>query len=138
MSYVQYGVQASEGAAPEDLARANRFTMQDLAENRDGRISSPQFLRLFSRALEPVRYTAPMFGGWLIVLYLVKYVPGLGLVARLMWLLGGSAITPALFFAITALCAGMLLLSIFKSVVAWACARWWIFRKASPLASRGT
>jgi hypothetical protein len=105
----------TDGAPPEDLARANRFTMQDLTENRAGRISSPQFLRLFGRAVEPVRYTAPMFGGWLMVLYLVNYVPGLRLLARLMWLFGGSAFAPAAFFAITVLCAGMLLLSIFKS-----------------------
>jgi hypothetical protein len=115
MSYVQYGVQSSEGAPLEVIARANRFTLQDLAENRNGRISSPQFFRLFGRALEPVRYTAPMFGGWLMILALVYYVPGLRLMASMMWLFGGSTYAPSAFLAITVFCAGMLLLSVIKS-----------------------
>jgi hypothetical protein len=115
VGFVQYGVRASEGAPPEDIARANRFTMQDLAENRNGRISTTQFFRLFGRAVEPVRYTAPLFGGWLMAWYAVNYVPGVRLLARGMWLFGGSAISPVAFFAIAVLCAGMFMLSVLKS-----------------------
>src|SRR5262249_36601586 len=115
MGYVEYGVHDSQGATLDEIARANRFTMQDLAENRNGKISTDQLFKLFGRALEPVRYTAPVFGGWLIVWYLVTYMPGLRWLARLMWLFGGSAIHPMAFLGITVLCAGMLLLSIFKS-----------------------
>jgi hypothetical protein len=115
MSYVQYGVQGPQAASQDDIARANRFTMQDLAENRTGRISTSQMFRLFGRALEPVRYTAPVFGGWLLAWYLVTFVPGLRLVARLVWLFGGAAIGPLAFLGITVVCGGMLLLSILKS-----------------------
>src|SRR5262245_38260913 len=115
MAYVEYGVHDTQEPSPEDLGRANRFSMHDLAENRQGKISSSQLILLFGRALEPIRYTAPVAGGWLLVWYLINYVPGLRLMATLMWLFGSSAVSPAVFFAITALCCGMLLVSILKS-----------------------
>lgn len=114
MSYIQYGV-SDAGPSLQDLARANGFTMQDLEENRKGRISTTQLVRLFGRALEPVRYSAPVFGGWLMLMYAIDNVPGLSWIAQGMWLFGGSAMSPSVFFAVTAFCGLMLVVSILKS-----------------------
>jgi hypothetical protein len=113
MSYIEYvthGDQARD-SMPE-LARATGFTVADLADNRIGRISNGQMVRLFGRALRPVRYTGGAVIGWLVFVYVIRtWVPGIVLwVARMCGVPVGSILS------ITTLCAlGALLLSILKS-----------------------
>ena len=115
MDFVEYGVHDLQRASLEEIARANGFTMEDLAANRNGRIGASQQFRLFGRALDPVRYQAAVFGGWLLVWYLLTHVPGLRLLATVSWLTGGTMLSPAVFLGITALCGGMLLIAILQS-----------------------
>src|SRR5579859_5321949 len=73
MSYTGY---ANAGTDFEDpfpaLQRANRFTLADLEQNRNGKISEAQRTRLFLRPLKPIRYTGAALLGWLFVCAVVK------------------------------------------------------------------
>jgi hypothetical protein len=93
-----------EDPLPE-LARVNRFTMSDLAENRGGKISVRQWFCLSFRALKPVRYTGGALAGWLFFCYAVKLaVPAfvLWIMAKLSYggiaLLGGITLATAAAF----------------------------------------
>ena len=75
MSYIEY-VTADhrvENPLPE-LARTNRFTMADLEQNRNGKISDTQWTRLLLRALQPVRYTGGALLGWLLACWLIQAI----------------------------------------------------------------
>ena len=115
MSYIQYVTADNhhvEDPLP-DLARTNRFTVADLEQNRNGKISDAQWARLFRRALEPVRYTGGALLGWLLCCAAVKFfVPGIIL---FILALAGAKILTVLFGAITLACAGAFVLSLVKS-----------------------
>lgn len=67
MSYIEYVSSRDHGTeAMVALARANQYTQQDIAQNRAGKISNAQWLRLFSRALRPVRLTGLLLVVWLL------------------------------------------------------------------------
>ena len=114
MSYIEY-VTADhrvENPLPE-LARTNRFTMADLDQNRNGKISDTQWTRLLLRALQPVRYTGGALLGWLLACWIVKtVVPGFILMI-LAWL--GMKGLGAIFGAVTLACVGAFLVSAIKS-----------------------
>ena len=113
MPYMDYETRDPVGASLEDIARLTGFTREDLAENRQGKISPRQLVRLFGRALHPIRYTGSAFLGWVLLCLLVEYVPGLSFVASLLWLFG---IASTRFLLIpTAICGVLLLFSILSS-----------------------
>ena len=95
MSYLEYVTldSTSEDPMPE-LARTNRFSMEDLARNREGKISESQRTKLFSRALRPLRYPLGALIGWLIAVVIIKtLIPGfiLGIIS----MMGGKSVTAA-------------------------------------------
>jgi hypothetical protein len=113
MSYIEYVTHDAQSHDPlAELARAIGFTMPDLEENRKGRISNAQMVRLFSRALQPVRYTGSAMIGWLVVVYVIRvWVPGVVLwIARMC----GVPVSSILFIT-TLACAGAVALSILRS-----------------------
>ncbi|MBI4904665.1 MAG: hypothetical protein HY820_13575 [Acidobacteria bacterium] len=114
MSYIEYVTGDYEGQDPlVDLARANGFTMQDLEENRRGRISDKQMGMLFSRALEPVKYPGMALLGWLTCCFIVKtLIPGF--VLLIISILGAKGIG-VMFGAVTLICLGALLIAMLKS-----------------------
>ncbi len=112
MSYSDYVTSDDHYEDPlPEMARANRFTMADLEQNRNGKISDAQWVRLLLRALQPVRYTGGALLGWLLCCFVVKtFVPRIVL---LILALKGIGV----FFVggITLACAGAFLLSVLKS-----------------------
>lgn len=113
MSYIEY-VTADhrvENPLPE-LARTNRFTMADLDQNRNGKISDTQWTRLLFRALQPLRYTGATLLGWLLFCYAMKtFVPGI----ILMYLSVVKGYGMAFVGAVTLACVGAFLVSVIKS-----------------------
>jgi hypothetical protein len=114
MSYIQY-VTAGDHHHFEDplpgLARANCFTMAELEQNRQGKISDGQWMRLLFRALQPVKYTGGALAGWLFFCYLVKLiVPSI-----ILWIMALKGYGVALFGGITLACVGAFLVSVIKS-----------------------
>jgi hypothetical protein len=79
MFYIEYVTNDDQARDPlPGLARATGFAMPDAGENRKGRISTPQMVRVFGRALRPVRYTGPAMIGWLVFVYVIRtWVPGI-------------------------------------------------------------
>ncbi|MGJ5819195.1 hypothetical protein [Paludibaculum fermentans] len=73
MSYIEY-VTSDDHVKDmlPDLAKANQFSMEDLKQNRTGRISDAQWMRLLFRALRPVRYTGGALLGWLLCCFIIK------------------------------------------------------------------
>jgi len=114
MSYIEYVTAEPESENPlEDLARTNHFTMADLEQNRQGRISDSQWFHLLVRALQPVRYTGGALLGWLLCCFVVKtFVPWI--VLEIITMLGAKGIG-VLFGAVTLACVGAFLLSVIKS-----------------------
>ena len=80
MSYIEYvtaGDDSSFDDPLEDLAEANGFTMEDLEENRAGRISAAQRTGLVFQAIEPVRYSGGALLGILFLGLVIRtLVPG--------------------------------------------------------------
>jgi len=61
----------------QDLAQANRFTMEDLVLNRDGKISSQQMFRLALQALQPLFAAVSALLGWFLFIWVIRTVlPG--------------------------------------------------------------
>jgi hypothetical protein len=113
MSYIEYVTNDAQANDPlPELARATGFTMPDLEDNRKGRISNSQMVRLFGRALQPVRYTGSAMIGWLAFVYAIRnWVPGIVLwIARMCGVPVGSVLS-----IVTLGCAGALALSILQS-----------------------
>jgi hypothetical protein len=57
------------------LAQANQYTMADLEENRQGRISSDQMFKLGGRAAKPLIYSLGALTGWLVLLSVFHMLP---------------------------------------------------------------
>jgi hypothetical protein len=114
MSYIEYVTAGHEAEDPlPDLARTNRFTMADLEENRNGKISDTQWFRLLLRAVQPVRYSGGALLGWLLCCFVVKtFVPSI--VLWVIAMLGAKGIG-VLFGAVTLACAGAFALDAIKS-----------------------
>ncbi len=113
MSYIEYVTHDSQAHDPlPELARATGFSMPDLEENRRGRISNSQMLRLFGRALQPVRYSGAAMIGWLAFVWMVQFwVPGF-----VLWIIRMSGVPLRTMVLVTTLtCAGALALSILRS-----------------------
>ena len=69
MSYSEYVTSDDHFEDPlEKLARANRFTLADLEQNRNGKISDTQWMRLLLRPLKPVRLHRRSAAGLALVL----------------------------------------------------------------------
>ena len=81
MSYIEYVTAGDDGVMDdplEELALANGFTMEDLDENRAGRISAAQWSRLVLQAIDPVRYSGgALFGVLFLGLVIRTFVPGI-------------------------------------------------------------
>jgi hypothetical protein len=93
------------------LARANHFTMADLEQNRDGKISDAQWFRLLLRPLQAVRYTGGALLGWLLFCLVVRTV-----VPRIvLWFMAMRGIGVFLVGGVTLACVGAFLLSVLKS-----------------------
>lgn len=59
-----------------DLTKANGFTEADLAQNRAGKISDAQFLKLVRQALRPVLGSGGTLLGWLLFSWIIReFVP---------------------------------------------------------------
>lgn len=90
--YVEYGYNShenQENEARQALAKANRFTPADLADNARGRISSRQMMTLFVKGVVPLLgLIIPLFG--LIVLGILLYflLPHLVLKVRFLMFVG--------------------------------------------------
>ncbi len=114
MSYIEYITADQEYENPlEELARTNRFSMDDLEANRSGKISDTQWFRLLGRAIDPVRYSGGALAGWLIACFVVKtFVPTI--VLWIISLLGAKGIG-VLFGVVTAACAAAFLVALTKS-----------------------
>src|SRR5689334_25108895 len=95
------------------LAKANNFTMAELADNRNGKISNAQMTKLTFKALRPVLHAGKALIGWLMFVIIVRtFVPDFVIWITSMYL--GNNIF-ALFAAITTSCVIALLVGIFKS-----------------------
>jgi hypothetical protein len=114
MSYIEYVVSDhhSEDPLPE-LARANHFTMDDLEQNRKGKISDEQRGRLFSMALYPIRYPGMALLGWLTFCFIVKtLVPRIVLFIAALF---GMKTLGVVFGLITLACVGSLFVALLRS-----------------------
>ncbi len=113
VSYIEYVTSDAQDHDPlPDLARTTGFTMPDLDENRRGRISNSQMMRLFGRALQPVRYTGGATIGWLVVVYAIRtWIPGI-----ILWIARMCGVPIGAIFSITTLCCvGAMVISILHS-----------------------
>ena len=60
-----------------DFGDANDFTAVDLIENRAGRISATQMVKLGFQALTPLFSSGATLAGWFLFLYAIKtFLPG--------------------------------------------------------------
>ena len=114
MSYIEYVTSEpeAENLLP-DLAKANHFTMEELAQNRAGKIADGQMMKLAVKAIKPIRTSGTVLIGWLIFLFVIKtLIPDLALRLAGMWL--GKSLG-ALFFAITLGCVVSVLFGLWSS-----------------------
>jgi hypothetical protein len=114
MSYIEYVTsdQDAENLLP-DLAKANHFTLEELAQNRAGKIADAQMLKLATQAIKPIRTSGTVLIGWLIFLFVIyTFIPGLVLRLASMWL--GKSLG-LLFAAITLGCVVSVLISLYHS-----------------------
>ncbi len=67
MSYLEYIT--VDDSSVEDLlpalAKANAFSMEDLAQNRTGKIADGQMFKLGGQAFKPFYKSAMVLAGWL-------------------------------------------------------------------------
>jgi len=112
MSYSEYVTSDDHFEDPlEKLARANRFTVADLEQNRNGKISDTQWMRLLLRPLKPVRYTGGALLGWLLCCFVVQtFVPRI-----VLWIMALKGVGVVFVGGVTLACAGAFLLSVVKS-----------------------
>ncbi|HEV2687839.1 MAG TPA: hypothetical protein VGV35_04770 [Bryobacteraceae bacterium] len=114
MSYIEYVTSEpeAENLLP-DLAKANRFTMEELALNRAGKIADGQMLKLAAKAVRPIKTSSSVLLGWLIFLFVIyTFIPGLVIRLAGMWL--GKSLG-ALFAAITLGCVISVLAGLWRS-----------------------
>lgn len=97
----------------EILAKANRFTLEELAVNRSGRIADTQMVSLTGQAMRPLWTALMTLCGWLLFL-LVIYVFVPGIILRIASMIMGKSIT-AVFLLITLGCIGSLIFGFFRS-----------------------
>jgi len=112
MSYIDYD---GEDVLAE-LAKANRFTIQELEQNRLGKIAESQRMQLAGKALRPLYTSAMTFAGWILFLGLIWFfVPGFLL--RIASMLFGQSLSVTYFAAlmITLGCLGSLAVGFLKS-----------------------
>lgn len=87
--------------------------MEELVQNRAGKIADGQMLKLAAKAIHPIRTSGSVLIGWLIFLFVIKtFVPGLAL--RLAGRSLGKSLG-ALFLAITLGCVVSVLAGLWKS-----------------------
>lgn len=108
MPYLDY---ASDLPAGQDvqavLAQANGFTKDDLAQNREGRLTNRQMLRMLGRALKPPRGALIVMGLWALLVFAVRtYSPAVAL--RLAEALGADRIGVPGAIGLTGLITGAL------------------------------
>jgi hypothetical protein len=65
------------------LAEANGFSLEDLEQNRNGKISDRQKQRLWSEALYPFRQAFLAAGSWVVFMFAINTIPYLGFIYRL-------------------------------------------------------
>jgi hypothetical protein len=82
MSYLESdrGFESDRAAPAADellpaLAQANQYSMADLDENRDGRISSEQMFKLGGKAAMPLIFSLCALAGWLVLLSVFHLLP---------------------------------------------------------------
>jgi len=114
MSYLEY-ITADDGV--EDLlpalASTNHFTMDELAQNRAGKIADGQMLKPALKALKPVYKSARVLLGWLLFMLIIRtFVPGLVLRLASMWL--GKSLG-VLFLLITLGCVVSFIVGVWHS-----------------------
>jgi hypothetical protein len=113
MSYVEYGhAEPQSDDLLSALARVHGFTLDELEENRQGRISAGQRWKLWQQALEPLRFAAMTMAGWLIFLFVIKAVVP-DLILWIVSLFAGKSVT-AFFFVVTIGCGLALLVAALK------------------------
>lgn len=114
MSYIEYVTSEDYGKDTlTELARTNQFTLKDLEQNRSGRISDGQWVRLLSRAMAPVKYSGIALLGWLLACFVVKtLVPDV--LAPILSLIGLKSIG-LLLGGVTLVTLGAFLLSLLRS-----------------------
>src|SRR5258708_6146533 len=116
MSYLEY-ITVDDNSSVEDLlpalAKTNYFTMEELAQNRAGKIADGQMLKLARKALKPFYKSATVLLGWLLFMLIIRtFVPGLVLRLAGMWL--GKSLG-VLFMLITLGCVVSLIVGIWNS-----------------------
>jgi hypothetical protein len=114
MSYIEY---VNAGEPVEDLlpvlAKANEFTMEELAENRAGRISNQQMVKVARKALKPFETSAKALIGWLLFLLVIRtFVPSF--VLKLASLFLGKSLG-GMFLLITIGCIVSVVIGLLKS-----------------------
>ncbi len=85
-----------------DFALANRFTLEDLALNRDGKISSPQMLRLALQALQPLFAAVSALLGWFLFIWVIRMILP-GFVQYLLLKFAGAATASSLLITLGAI-----------------------------------
>jgi len=97
----------------EELARANRFTIEELKQNRKGKIADTQWIPLVRRALRPVRFTGSALLSWLLFSFIVnRFIPRI--VMFIAALLGSDLFVP-IYGAVTLACVGAFITAIVRS-----------------------
>jgi hypothetical protein len=99
-----------------ELAKANRFTLDELAQNRTGMIATSPMWSLAGQAFKPLYTSAITFGGWLLFLMVIwVFVPGILL--RIIAMFMGQSMTMlyGTVILITLGCVGSLALGFLKT-----------------------
>ncbi len=116
MSYIEYVTAGDDSVFDdplEDLAKANGFTMEDLAENREGRISAAQRSRLVLQAIDPIRYSGGAFFGVLFLGLVIRtFVPSIVISIGAMI---GAKYVMVLFGSTLVLCFAAFVMDVLKS-----------------------
>src|SRR5262245_18820113 len=90
-SYLEFGYQGEnqDEVVLGQLMRTNRFDAADLQENRQGRISSPQMLRLTAKAVFPILLLGvPLVGLIVMAFAAYEFAPMIMAKVRLMLTMG--------------------------------------------------
>ncbi len=115
MSYLEY-ITVDDSSVEDQLpalAKANAFSMEDLAQNRAGKIADGQMFKLARQAFKPFYKSAMVLAGWLLFMLIIRtFVPGLVLRLASMWL--GKSLG-VLFLLITLGCVVSFIVGIWNS-----------------------
>lgn len=112
MSYLEY----DGDDVLAELAKANRFTLQELEQNRAGKIADSQMMKLAAQALKPLYTSAITFAGWLLFLFVIwEFVPGFIMRIAAIFLGKSMAVTFGTALLITLGCIGSLAVGFLKT-----------------------